>query len=275
MKLKTIDVQVDGKTVTLAVLDSAGLPVYVHEDGKEIGFDAPSTVSKVTALNGEAMRHRQEKEAAEAALKAFDGIEDADAARTALETVKSLASGDIKTAAQIKEITEAAKRAAEEQVAAAVKAKDEEIKKISDERDAVTSAFHGELIGGGFNRSKFISEKIAVPVDLMQAQFGRNFKVEDNRLVAYDAAGKKIYSRASPGNLAEFDEALEELVSSYPHRDQILKGQMGSGGGAGNGNGGQSGKATMSRSQFDALSPADKAAKAGEMRAGKLTLTDA
>lgn len=36
MKLKTVEI--NGKQY--AEIDTAGLPVYVHDDGKEIGFDA-------------------------------------------------------------------------------------------------------------------------------------------------------------------------------------------------------------------------------------------
>lgn len=270
MKLKTILIE----GVAYAALDGAGLPIYVHDDNKEVGHDAPGAVATIKARNAEAQGHREAKEAAESALKAFEGIEDAEAARTALETVRNLASGDLKTATQIKEITDAAKRAAEEQVAAAVKAKDEEIRRVADERDSVTSAFHGELIGGGFSRSKFISEKIAVPVDLMQAQFGRSFKVEDNKLVAYGADGKKIYSRANPGNVAEFDEALEELVNIYPNRDHILKGNVGAGGGAQNPHNPNGGGRSMARADFLKLSPEAQAATAKEQREGKIAVVD-
>lgn len=31
-----------------------GKPVYVHDDGKEVAFDAPQTVQKISTLNGEA-----------------------------------------------------------------------------------------------------------------------------------------------------------------------------------------------------------------------------
>ncbi|VTP69605.1 Uncharacterised protein [Leclercia adecarboxylata] len=30
-----------------------GMPVYIHDDGKEIAFDAAQAVSKITSLNGE------------------------------------------------------------------------------------------------------------------------------------------------------------------------------------------------------------------------------
>ena len=49
MKLKTVEV--NGKSY--AEVDSSGLPVYVHDDGQEVGFDAVQAVGKIS-LNGEA-----------------------------------------------------------------------------------------------------------------------------------------------------------------------------------------------------------------------------
>ena len=66
---------------------SDGKPVYVHDDGKEILFDAPATMQKISGLNAEVKQHREAKGTAEAKLKAFDGIEDAAAALKAGERV--------------------------------------------------------------------------------------------------------------------------------------------------------------------------------------------
>lgn len=210
-----------------------GKPVYVHDDGKEVAFDAPSAVSKITALNAEARGHREAKEAAEAKAKAFEGIEDAEAARKALETIKNIDEGKLIQAGKVDEIKSAAQKAAQEQVAAASKAHAEELARTKADRDKLQSALYGEMIGGSFNRSKLIGDKFAIPADLVQARFGSAFKVEDGKIVAYDQAGNKIFSRARPGELAEFDEALETLVDQYPYREQILKGSGASGGGAG------------------------------------------
>ena len=35
-----------------------GKPVYIHDDGKEVAFDAPATVATITRLNGEAKVQR-------------------------------------------------------------------------------------------------------------------------------------------------------------------------------------------------------------------------
>ncbi|MFU6964058.1 DUF6651 domain-containing protein [Pseudomonas aeruginosa] len=88
-----------------------------------------------------------------------------------------------------------------------------------------------EKIGGSFSRSKFVADRLAVPADMVQSVFGKHLKIEDGNVVAYDAHGNKLYSKARPGEAADFDEALEILVDQYPYRDQILKGSGHSGGG--------------------------------------------
>lgn len=212
-----------------------GKPVYVHDDGKEVAFDAVSAVSKITALNAEARDHRMAKEAAEAKAKAFEGIDDADAARKALEIIKNIDEGKLIAAGKVDEIKAAAKKAAEEQVQAANKAHADELARTRADLDKVTGDLYGEKIGGSFNRSKLISDKFAIPADMVQARFGSAFKVEEGKVVAYDGAGNKIFSRARPGDVADFDEALETLVDQYPYKDQILRASGASGTGAKNG----------------------------------------
>ncbi|PRD42157.1 hypothetical protein C5748_18355 [Phyllobacterium phragmitis] len=259
MKLKIITIE--GKSYAEVQDDK---PVYVHEDGKEVAFDAATTVATISRLNGEAKTHREAKEAAETKLRAFEGIEDGEAARKALETVKNLKDGDLVTAGKVEEIKAAAKKAAEEQVAQAAKASGEQIQTLQGERDKLRDDLYGEKIGGAFSRSKFISDKVAIPADLLQAQFGQRFKVEDGKTVAYDAAGNKIYSRTKPGEIAEFDEALETIIDGYAHRDAILKGTGNAGGGAKPGNGQGGGPKTISRGEFEGLDPSSRAAKMKE-----------
>nr|DAM65748.1 MAG TPA: minor structural protein GP20 [Caudoviricetes sp.] len=198
-----------------------GKPVYVHDDGKEVPFDAEQAVTKIASLNAEAKQHREAKEAAEAKLKAFDGV-DVDKAKQALETVANLDAKKLIDAGEVEKVK-------------AEMAKTYEAK-LADEQAAtakVREQFHQSLVGGEFARSKFIADKIAVPADMVQAVFARHFSVsEDGKLQAKDAAGNPIYSRVNVGSLADFDEALEMLVSSYPNKDSILKGNQSNGGGA-------------------------------------------
>lgn len=242
MKLKTQTIE----GVEYAVVQD-GKPVYIGDDSREIAFDAPGTVATITRLNGEAKGHREAKEKAETALKAFEGITDPAAALKAIETMGSLDQKKLIDAGEVEKVKAEAIKAVEEKYAPVVK-----------ENETLKGELHGEKIGGAFTRSKFIAEKLAIPADLAQARFGSNFKLEDGKVVAYDQSGNKLYSKASPGNLAEFDEAFELLVDAYPYKDNILKGDVKGGGGAHNPGGNAGGKRTMTRTEFAALPPADQ-----------------
>lgn len=257
MKLKTITIE--GKTYAEV---SDGKPLFVADDGKEIAVDVPHTTATIARLNSEAKGHRERAEAAETNLKKFDGIEDPEAARKAIETLSNIETGKLLTAGKVQEIKDAAKKAAEEQVAAAIKGANEKIASTEKERDQFRGDLYGEKIGGSFNRSKFISEKAAIPADLMQARFGSSFKVEEGKIIAYDQAGNKIFSRTKAGDIADFDEALEILIDQYPYRDQILKGTNHSGSGARPGGGNNGGKRSITRAEFAKLGPAEQRAAA-------------
>lgn len=265
MKLKTVTIE--GKTYAEV---QEGKPVFVHDDGKEIAFDAVGTAATISRLNGEAKGHREAKEAAEAKLKAFEGIDDAEAARKALETVKNIKDGELIAAGKVEELKAGIKKAAEESVAAANKANAEALLAEKTRGDNLEAALNAEMIGGRFARSKFVADKTILPGPAAQKIFGEHFKIEDGKVIAYDGSGNKLFSRAKPGEVADFDEALEILIDQYPYKDNILKG-TGGGSGARPGAGGGDGGKTMNRAEFEKLAPVDQAAK---MKDG-FTLVDA
>ena len=238
MKLKTVTIE--GKTYAEVAGDQ---PIYIHEDGKEAPHDAAHTVATISRLNGEAKTQREAKEQLEAKLKGFEGIEDPAAAKKALETLKNFDDKKLVDAGEVEKVK-----------AEAIKAIEDKYAPIVQERDAFQTQLHNELIGGGFSRSKFIQDNIAVPVDMVQATFGKNFQIENGKVVAVGADGQKIYSRTRPGEVADFDEALETLVGGYQHKDSILKGGQGSGGGF-QGNGGQN--SGLKRGEMSAKDKAD------------------
>jgi len=252
MKLKTV--VVDGKTY--AEVNEQGLPLYIHDDGKEVAHDAQQTVATISRLNGEAKTNRERYEKAESSLKSFEGIEDPAAAKKAMETLKNFDDKKLVDAGEVEKVK-----------AEAIKAVEEKYAPIMQERDAYQAQLHSELIGGGFARSKYIQDSISVPADMIQAQFGKNFKIEEGKVVAYGADGQKIYSRARPGEVADFDEALESLVGGYQYKDSILKGSQAGGGGFQGG--GQGGNKSMTRDQFTNLKPAEQSSFMRE--GGKVT----
>lgn len=260
------------------VLDEAGhvklqdgKPLYRHADGKEIPFDAAGTVATITKLNSENKGRREAAERAEAALKAFEGIEDAAAARKAMEIVANLDAKKLVEAGEIDRVKAEAVKAYEDKL----KGVEEKYKPVVKERDSLRGELSAERIGGAFSRSKFIDEKLAVPKDMIQATFGASFKDENGAVVGYGKDGKAIYSRVRPGEVADFDEALEIMVDGYAFKDHILKGSGASGGGAGGG--GRGGSKTITRAQLEQWSVSDpgRAASAmADVRAGKAELTD-
>ena len=253
LKLKTVEV--DGTTYA-AIKD--GKPLYEDDSGKEVAFDVTHATQKIKDLNDENKEIREKAEAAEALAKNFEGL-DAAKARKALETVSALDQKQLVDAGKVEEIRAAAIRATEESMQNALKAKEEEIQKANAERDGLMTSLHNELIGGNFARSSFIGEKLTLPSDIAQATFGRHFKVENGKVVAYAGDGKeKIYSKSRPGELASFDEALEMIVDSYPHRDSILKGLGQRGAGSAGEGAGSGGNRRISRAEFERLPQADR-----------------
>lgn len=246
MKLKTIDVN---GTTYAEVQD--GKPVYEADDGKVVAFDAPYTNATIKRLNAEAKAHREAKEAAESKLQGFAGIDDPEHARKALETLRNLDDKKLIDAGEVEKVKREAKEAFDRQFEA-------QYKPIEQERNALKSQLHSERLGTAFGRSKFIAEKLAVPVDIVQARFGNHFAVgDDGKILAKGPDGNPLYSRARPGEEAGFDEAMEILVEAYPYRDSILKGSGASGGGAG-GSRSADGKRTITRAQFGSMSPAEQ-----------------
>lgn len=246
LKLKTVEVS--GQTYA-AVTD--GKPVYINDDGSELAYDAPASAAKIAALNREAQGHREAKEGLEAKIKAFGDL-DPEAARKAIETVSNLDDSKLIAAGKAEEMRQAAVKTVTDQYSA-------KMKELEDSNGKLTSALHGEKITNAFANSKFIGEKLVLPAPAAQAIFGGAFKVEGDKIAAYDKAGNKIYSQERPGEDPNFDEAFGILVNSYPYKDSLLKGKGHQGGGGqGGGAGGAGGRGTMTRDQFNKLTPADQ-----------------
>lgn len=247
-----------------------GKPVYVLDDGREVAHDAAGTVATIARINSEAKGHREAKEAAELRLKSFEGIEDGPAALAALTTIKSLSAGDLKTAAQVQEIKDAAAKSATEAVAAATRQSAEALKAATDANTKLTGDLNSHIIGGSFAGSKFIAEKLAIPADIAQKVFADRFKVDGGKLVPMNSDGTPIFSAVNHGNHADFEEAMQVIVGQYANKDAILKSTGASGGGAKSGGTGGTGGKSITRSQFESMDPQ---ARAGAMKEG-VAVTD-
>ena len=240
-----------------------GKPVYVKDDGSEIAFDVVGTLSTISRLNGEAKGNRERAEAAELKLKGFDGIDDVEAAKKALNVVSNLDAKKLIDSGEVEKVKAEMQKAFQTQIEASIT-----------KADGLEKQLYAEKVGGAFSRSKFIADKLAIPADLVEARFGSSFTIEEGKIVAKDSNGNKLYSASNPGELANFDEALGMLVNQYPNKDHILKSAGATGGGANNSSANTGGKKTLTRAQFDSLTPLDKASAAKEFNEGKAILTD-
>ena len=249
MQLKTVEME--GKTYAIV---TDGKPVYVDGD-REIAFDAVGTSDAIKRLNAEAKGHREAKEAAIDQLKAFEGL-DASAARDALTMLSKIDQKKLIDAGEVDKVRNEISASYQKQ-----------LDTFKAENGTLKQTLNNEIIGGAFARSQIIADKLAVPADMIQATFGKHFKLDDNgKIIATDANGQTIYSKASPGQPAGFDEALEAIVDAYPLKDKILAASNQQGGGSQHGRPNQQGGGakTLTRSQFDSMSQSERAAKAKE-----------
>jgi hypothetical protein len=218
-----------------------GKPVYEHiSDGKEVVVDAKQLFTKITELNHEAKTHRTAAEAAQAKLALYGETDPAEL-ETFLDEVEALGGMEaIRKGAKVN--VEDVKK----QITAAYDAKLAEKDKVIGEKDGHIYKLE---VSNRFKSSQFVADRLTLPADIAEATFGKSFKIEDGRVVAYNGKDP-IYSREKPGELAEFDEALSVLVDGYSMKDRILKGTGASGGGGGGGQRDPNASAIVNRSQF-------------------------
>lgn len=241
------------------VLGTDGNPIYVDGSGREMIVDQ----STVTRLNGEAMGFRTAKEAAEAKLAEFKDI-DPKAAREALEKIKKLNSKELLDAGEVDKL--------KDQIS-------NEFKAQLTERDNTIATLQNEknnmLVSDVFKSSTFVREGIAVPLDMFEDSFRKNFKVENGKVVAYGKDGNQLMSKKRIGEYADPEEALQLLVEQHPQKDVIMKANTGSGtGNDGQGGGRKVDGKTINRAAFDALDPMQQAEIAGKVAKKEMSLVD-
>lgn len=224
-----------------------------------------------------------------------DGLPDVTGLKSALDTERAARKqldSDIKawkkigkTPDEIAALTAAAEAAAEEaakkagkhdeilaaKLAAAAKERTESEAKLTGERDSALGLARKAIvetrIGSALTKAKATVEGL----DLLTERLGKRIKLdftdgkESVSILALD--GSPMIGTAKDGT-ATFDDLVKEAVKGYP---SLFEGSGAGGGGAPPKGGGVSGGKTMSRKDFDQLSPADKKQK---MLVDKITLHD-
>lgn len=225
MRIKTVKVMIDGQETEVAAMKD-GKPIFVDDSGQDIAVDVPHMFTKISSLNAENKTHREAAEAANSKLASYNNVDPVAAIR-ALETVSNLDSKKLIDAGEVEKV--------KLQVASVY---EEKLKKVTDESAAAVAAKDSQIynlvVSNEFAKSPLINgdkSLITLPPDIAEAIFGKHFKIEDGKMVAY-LGEEKIFSKERAGELANFDEALGVIINKYPMKERILRGTGASGGGA-------------------------------------------
>ena len=245
-----------------ALVLNDGNPVWVDSEGSEMVVEAGT----LTRIHAESKSHRAAKEEALTKLKAYEGIDDPEIARKALDTVKKLDAKKLIDAGEVDKLTDQIKQ----QFSAQMAEKDGALNGLQAKLDSM-------LIGDVFKSSEFVRDSLAVPRDMFEATFRSNFKVEEGKVVAYGKDGNRLLSKSRAGEYADADEALQLLVEAHPQKDVIIKAQTGSGSGNTGGGGNRGAGRVISSADFNKLqitNPQQAAEIAAKVGAGEMQFKD-
>jgi len=238
-------------------------PVYVYDENgveKEMVFDAPSTLSKIAALNKEAGDHRIAKNEALEKLKSFEGI-DPEEAKSAIATVKNFDDKKLVDAGEVEKLKTEMSQIYEtkhQQLTSDFESKVNEFQStIEDQQGTIRDL----LINNEFAKSNwFVAQgdkqaKTILPPDMGAKFFGDYFKIEkvkDGSLKPVGYLNGEIIRSTDPqklGEPADFNTAVTQIIEQYPGKSQILRSTSGGAGTHGNNNHGDGGIITLSKDQ--------------------------
>lgn len=233
-----------------------GNPVYIHPDGKETPFDADGAMKTINKYRLDSKATDKQIREYKEKIDSYSQIQDIDSALKALEIVKNLDDKKLVDANQVEILKNEMARTYTEKEGILRNQWSQKENEYQNEIKKKEDSIYSLMLNGKFASSPFVREKTVIPPDIAATFFGKNFKVEgegsDIKIVGY-LNGERIASREKFGEAADFEEALEAIVSSYPHKDTILR----SGGGMG-GSGSTGNTKTIQPKATQFISPDDK-----------------
>lgn len=220
----------------IAVTD--GNPVWIDESGAEVAADYKAATVKIATLNLSEAKSRTALKEANDKLAAFAGIDNPAEALKGMQFMASMDGKKVMDDEGIQKLIQAAVKPLQvenETLKAGLSEKDGHIYKLE--------------VSSKFQASPFVKDKVLVPPDMLEATFGKHFKIDGGKLVATDATGNQIFN--IKGEPANFDEAIQTLIDSHPMKDNIYRANGGSGSGQVPNNGG--GGSDLSKLTLDQL----------------------
>lgn len=218
-----------------------GEPVYII-DGAEVTFNAAAVHASLTTVRRERDEAKTENERLQASLKRFgSGEEQLEAAAKKLKLAVNLDEKTLAEAGKLDDVIANRLKTHTEASASEKAALESRVGELSGKLRTV-------LISSKFGKTPLANGLYLTP-DAIEAMFGPHFEVDGDDVVAYrDPQSKKdkIYSKKDPGRLADFDEALEVVVTSHPNYKKWKKPMNVSGGDAPGGDSGGAGGVDIS-----------------------------
>lgn len=203
---------------------SGGMPVFVDDDGRETAVDVAALMT--SAKEHKSAARQRERELAEATAK-----------------LEAASKGGANDAERIKAAYEA------------------QLAELKGKAEAAEAARAKALVDAALKGSVFLEKRVHESAQpLVAPAYRHHLAVDGERIVVKDQRGQVILSRANPLEPASVDEGLELLISQSPHADRILRGTQLPGSGAAASGGGAAGGLRLTRQQFDAMTPKERAA---------------
>lgn len=252
MKLKTDD---KGQVVV-----ENGFPVWVADDGKEIAYNVPELLNKMSMLNHESAERRKKIDDLNAKLESLSGI-DPDEYKTLKDKATDFESGKLIEAGKLDELKQQISGSYSAKLADLDKARAADAEKAKRALEAKDAAIRNLLVKSAFDSSSYLRDKTVLPSDLAYESFGKHFEVIDENGELKTVAklnGQPIFSRTNPGTPASTEEAIEAIVEAYPMKERILRSTVG-GAESKVSVGFRPGQKTMRRAEFDQLPPLQQA----------------
>jgi len=216
-------------------------------------LDGISLYGKIPALNEEAKSHRLKAKEFETKLEAYKDL-DPVKAREAIESLKNLKAGDLTKAEDVEKLKKEIMTAYEAKMSDVQKAYETKVSELTTELSQKDQRIYDLAISDRFARSKYFSggEKSlsTLTPSMAKSYLGSYFKVEDGKVVGY-VNGNRIMSRGNPVELADFEEALDIIITNHPEKDFILRAFPG--GSGAHGSDGTPGGKSITRTQFNAM----------------------
>jgi len=225
MKLK-LD---DGKVVL-----QDGLPVYIYDDGNEAPFDAKATIDglnkRISNVTEEKERFFKKASDYETQLKPFEHVDPVKYGEYE-KIVKNLNDQQILDQKGIESLKSAMRQTFDEEKKAVERKYQTEVQTEQQATQKLQGLVYDLVLKNKFaNSTEWFGtdkSKTIYPAEDAALIFGKHFDVEikDNnvKLVAKDTAGNVIMSKKNHGDIADFDEAISQLVEARAKKYSILR----------------------------------------------------